>query len=135
MKEQRLQIAHGTPAALARRTVRRVLAAWNLRSRDQIDDVLMVTTELVQNVVQHTDDGGELRLTLRSDAILIEVRDTCPHLPAAGPPQTHTARGRGLLLVGAIARRWGARPAAWAGRAGKVVWAELALVPAPAPAT
>lgn len=132
MKEQRLQITHGTPAALARRTVRRVLDAWNLRSRDQVDDVLLVTTELVQNVVQHTSDGGELRLTLRRSSILIEVRDTSPELPEAGPQQTHSPRGRGLLLVGAIARRWGARPAAWAGRAGKVVWAELALVPAPA---
>jgi hypothetical protein len=34
-----------------------------------------------------------------------------------------------MQLVGALARRWGARAASWTGRAGKVVWAELALRP------
>ena len=46
------------------------------------------------------------------------------------PRDTRRVGGRGLQLVGAMTRRWGARASSWAGRAGKVVWAELALHPA-----
>jgi anti-sigma regulatory factor (Ser/Thr protein kinase) len=120
----RLPLDHGTPASRARRLAERALRGWNLS--DRTDDVLLVTTELVQNVTQHTDDGGELRLALSGDAILIEVTDTSPDRPSVQQSAPDRAGGRGMLLITAVARRWGSRPAAWAGRAGKTVWAELA---------
>jgi len=120
----RLPLEHGTPASRARRLAERALRRWNLS--DRADDVLLVTTELVQNVTQHTDDGGELRLTLRGDSILVEVTDTNPLEPSVQAVETSRAGGRGMLLIAAVARRWGSRPAAWAGRAGKTVWAEVA---------
>jgi anti-sigma regulatory factor (Ser/Thr protein kinase) len=120
----RLGLDHGTPAAKARRTAERALKDWNLS--DRADDVLLVTTELVQNVTKHTDDGGELRMALRDDAILIEVTDTNPLPPHVQPVQPHRLGGRGLLLIASVARRWGTRPAIWAGRTGKIVWAEVA---------
>ena len=39
---------------------------------------LVVVTELVGNVARHTDDGGELTLTLQGDSILVEVADSSP---------------------------------------------------------
>jgi anti-sigma regulatory factor (Ser/Thr protein kinase) len=120
----RLPLDHGTPASRARRLAERALTGWNLS--DRADDVLLVTTELVQNVTQHTDDGGELRLTLHGDAILVEVTDTNPEVPSVRQPALDRAGGRGMLLIAAVARRWGSRPAAWAGRTGKTVWAEIA---------
>jgi anti-sigma regulatory factor (Ser/Thr protein kinase) len=120
----RLPLDHGTPASRARRLAERALQRWNLS--DRADDVLLVTTELVQNVTQHTDDGGELRLRLEGDSILVEVTDTNPDAPRLRSPELDRAGGRGMLLIAAVARQWGSRPAAWAGRAGKTVWAELA---------
>lgn len=124
MEELRLPLTHDTPTSTARRACERVLDEWDLSERT--DDVLLVTTELVQNVSQHTDDGGELHLSLHNDTILVEVTDTNPAVPTM-PKKDHTrVGGRGLLLVAAVAQRWGTRPAAWAGRRGKVVWARLA---------
>jgi histidine kinase-like protein len=120
----RLALDHRTPASLTRRLAERALRGWNLS--DRADDVLLVTTELVQNVTQHTDDGGELRLALHDDTILVEVTDTDPRMPRVRQQKADRVGGRGMWLVAAVARRWGSRPAAWAGRTGKTVWAELA---------
>lgn len=69
MDDIRLPLDHGMPTSRARRLAERALRGWNLS--DRADDVLLVTTELVQNVTKHTDDGGELRLRLDGDAILV----------------------------------------------------------------
>jgi hypothetical protein len=124
-REVRLQIPHGFPAALARRAARAALRAWNLA--DRVDDVLLVTSELVQNVTQHTTDGGELRLTLLGDGIRVEVIDTNPEVPVLRGHDPRSLGGRGLRIVAAVARSWGFRPLTWAGRDGKVVWVELSL--------
>lgn len=123
MEDIRLPFTHDTPTSTARRACQRALNDWELSER--ADDVLLVTSELVQNVAQHTDDGGELRLALHDDTILIEVTDTNPQPPRLQHLDLCKPGGRGLLLIAATACRWGTRPAAWAGRTGKVVWAEL----------
>jgi anti-sigma regulatory factor (Ser/Thr protein kinase) len=123
MNDIRVPLAQDTPTSLARRVVQRALQRWGLT--DRTDDVLLVTTELVQNVSQHTDDGGELRMTVRDDAILIEVTDTNPAPPHVHQPEPDRIGGRGMFLIAAVARRWGTRPAVWAGHTGKIVWAEL----------
>ncbi len=124
MDDIRLPLEHGSTAFQARRVAESALQDWDLS--DRADDVLLVTTELVQNVTKHTDDGGELRLQLCDDAILVEVTDTSPDVPCTQPADARRLGGRGLVLVAAVTRRWGVRPASWAGRTGKVVWAELA---------
>jgi hypothetical protein len=124
MDEVRLPLRHDTPSSTARRTTENALEAWNLT--DLTDDASLVATELVQNVTQHTDDGGELRLERHDNSVLIEVTDSSPEQPHERAPKHTTPGGRGLTLVAAVAIRWGTRPAVWAGRAGKVVWAELA---------
>lgn len=127
MPSFRLHFEHSAPAATARRTAREALEAW--KASDVLDDLLLVVTELVQNVTRHTSNGGELVLSIRGDTILVEVRDASPVLPHLREQDPRRAGGRGLPVVAAIARRWGAQTSSWAGRAGKVVWAEVGVCP------
>lgn len=90
-----------------------------------VQDVLLVITELVENVVQHTDGGGELRMSRADDAVRVEVHDHSRAFPQLQRPDPRRAGGRGLLLVAAIAQRWGSRPTP----TGKVVWAHLTMPP------
>ncbi|MBL7253483.1 ATP-binding protein [Paractinoplanes lichenicola] len=86
-----------------------------------LDDALLVITELVENVVQHTGDGGELTVSRHDDAIRIEVADTSAELPRQYPPDARRIGGRGMLLVAAMTRAWGSHPR----EGGKVVWADV----------
>jgi anti-sigma regulatory factor (Ser/Thr protein kinase) len=120
----RVPLERDTPSSSARRIVERALRRWGVTDEVE-EDALLVTTELVQNVRKHTDDGGELRMTLRDDAILIEVADTNPAPPRVQHPEPHRVGGRGMMLIASLTRQWGTRPAVWAGRTGKIVWAEI----------
>jgi len=90
---------------------------------DVVHDVLLVITELVENVVQHTDGGGELHMISADGAVRVEVHDHSRAFPQLQRPDPRRAGGRGLLLVAAIAQRWGSRPTP----TGKVVWAHLTM--------
>ncbi|MEU4240510.1 alpha/beta fold hydrolase [Actinoplanes sp. NPDC026619] len=122
--DRRMPLEHGASAAQARRLAEQVLHDWNMT--DRTDEVLLVTTELVQNVTKHTTNGGELRLSRQDDTVLIEVTDSDPQMPHVKRSAPTVTGGRGLLLVSSAARRWGSRPVRWAGRTGKIVWAEIA---------
>ncbi|GAA1630683.1 ATP-binding protein [Actinoplanes couchii] len=87
-----------------------------------VDDVLIVISELVQNVSEHTTGPGELVVSLELGAVLVEVGDASTVAPNLHDPATDHAGGRGLLLLGRISRRWGVRFCP----TGKTVWAELA---------
>jgi anti-sigma regulatory factor (Ser/Thr protein kinase) len=86
------------------------------------EDVWLATSELVTNVVVHTEDGGELRAwDPRPDVPLrIEVEDPDPGVPAI-PSEPPGIGGRGLGIVDAVADDWGVEPR----DDGKVVWAEF----------
>jgi hypothetical protein len=90
---------------------------------DVVHDVLLVITELVDNVVQHTDSGGELHMLPASGTLRVEVHDHSRSFPQLQRPDLRRAGGRGLLLVAAIAQSWGSRPT----ETGKVVWAQVDL--------
>jgi anti-sigma regulatory factor (Ser/Thr protein kinase) len=123
MTDFRVPLAFGAAnGAAARSAVSSALRSWKVADPDC--DALIVTTELVDNVHRHTADGGELRLALTPDALLIEVFDTSPELPTLRDPEPAALGGRGLRLVEALARCWGARALP---SGGKVVWAELAV--------
>lgn len=86
------------------------------------EDVRLTTSELVTNVVRHTDDGGELRAwDPKPDVPLrIEVEDPGPDVPAI-PAKAPAIGGLGLAIVDAVADDWGVEPQS----SGKVVWAEF----------
>lgn len=89
-----------------------------------LDDVLIVISELVTNVVLHTSDGGALLLDV-GPPVSLEVHDTSSALPVR-PPSSGSHGGFGLRLVERIAERWSAEPTT----SGKVVRVQL-----PSPAT
>lgn len=86
-----------------------------------LDDVLIVISELVQNVSQHTAGHGELVVSIELGTVLVEVGDASSVAPHLFDPASDLAGGRGLLLIGRISRRWGVRFCP----GGKIVWAEL----------
>jgi anti-sigma regulatory factor (Ser/Thr protein kinase) len=90
-----------------------------------VQDVLLVITELVDNVVQHTDGGGELLMGRDDGAVRVEVYDHSRAFPQLQRHDVRRAGGRGLLLVAAIAATWGSRPTP----TGKVVWAHVTTPP------
>jgi anti-sigma regulatory factor (Ser/Thr protein kinase) len=97
---------------------------------ETVQDVLLVITELVDNVVQHTGGGGELHLASQQGAVRVEVHDDSRSFPQLQRPDPRRPGGRGLLLIAAIAQEWGSRPTA----TGKVVWAEMTVPAATAAA-
>ena len=127
VSELRMVLPHGAPAAPVRQRVGDALRKWGVPQCAA--DVLLVCTELVQNVTQHTAGDGELRLLLGADSILVEVSDSSPSLPSLSDVDLRRVGGRGLRIVAAIAVAWGSRSATWDGHFGKVVWAEFALAP------
>jgi anti-sigma regulatory factor (Ser/Thr protein kinase) len=112
----RFRFGHDRSSSRVARQILRPIARRGARA----DDVLLATSELVTNVVKHTDDGGELNAWLEpGGALLVEVHDTDPTLPTIIEPTA--VGGRGLRILEALADEWGAAPT----EAGKVVWARF----------
>jgi hypothetical protein len=88
-----------------------------------VGSACIVATELVNNVVAHARTPMVVLVATTGDGLSVAVRDRSPHLPAyQGAPVSPTAPGgRGMLLIDAVASRWGSLPLA----DGKVVWALL----------
>ncbi|WP_405671794.1 ATP-binding protein [Streptomyces sp. NBC_01530] len=114
-------------AEIGRDLVRDVLGVWHLDGL--ADRAALIITELIANASRHTR-CSEIRLTVaRPDAtrLRVGVVDREPaRLPILSQAADDDESGRGLLLVDAVADRWGydlhgsgRRP--W----GKEVWAEL----------
>ncbi|MET9778492.1 ATP-binding protein [Streptomyces sp. NPDC006367] len=114
-------------AAAARRLVRTALAAWGLE--EQTDDAMVVVTELVSNAVEH-GRLSSIRVVvsrLTDNHVRIGVVDRSKSIPVLRTDSDgDQVRGRGLLLVDALAERWGTDLHRW----GKQVWAELKSEPA-----
>jgi anti-sigma regulatory factor (Ser/Thr protein kinase) len=95
---------------------------------DIIPDAVVVTSELIDNMVQHARSEGQLRLELRRSALCIAVSDADPRRPQLRLPGLSAPGGRGLVLVDRLSRNWGTAPRL---DGGKVVWALLTISPRP----
>ncbi|MFI6771180.1 SpoIIE family protein phosphatase [Streptomyces sp. NPDC050355] len=122
----------GRSVATARAFVRDTLQGWGCA--DIVDDAVVLTSELVTNAVVHAGTAADV-LCLRNDVgVRISVADRYPEreipLQNAGQIVVHPDRegGRGLLLCGALASRWGVEYTA----AQKHVWFQLDLPERPA---
>jgi len=119
--------ADGLAPAQARRSVEQLLLTrWYVRDQGFVDDVLLLTSELVTNAVRHGGSAVTLHVALGSDVIEIAVEDgsaLLPTQPTALADNPYREGGRGLLIVSALASEWGiqAKPSG-----GKRVWARLA---------
>lgn len=84
--------------------------------RDLLDDIALLTSELVTNSVRHggvdADATIELDVAVGTDRVRVEVRDPGPDFePHLGDRDPTHPGGWGLLLVDRLARAWGRLPA------------------------
>ncbi|WP_327725472.1 SpoIIE family protein phosphatase [Streptomyces europaeiscabiei] len=110
-------------AGEARACVREQLDAWGLG--DLVLTTELLVSELVGNVVRHAKGPVRLRL-LRSRSLICEVYDGSLTTPRVRHASYTDEGGRGLQLVAALSRRWGARYL----HDGKCIWTEQDLPPA-----
>ncbi|MFD4942091.1 ATP-binding protein [Streptomyces sp. NPDC058409] len=121
-------------ARLARQATVRHLGQWGFSPASEVScTVALVVAELAANAVRHGRVPGRnflLNVTYETRArrIRVEVSDACRELPPVGPTMSadDEESGRGLVLVDALAARWGAAPRT---PLGKTVWAECLAEP------
>ncbi|MER6996768.1 SpoIIE family protein phosphatase [Streptomyces sp. NPDC000410] len=98
----------------------RRLADWGLEESSFVTE--LVLSELLTNAIRYGTEPVQVRL-LYGRTLICEVSDgsnTSPHMRRAA---TTDEGGRGLFLVAQYSQRWGTRYV----KAGKIIWAELAL--------
>jgi anti-sigma regulatory factor (Ser/Thr protein kinase) len=104
-----------------RRIVRSLLDEW--RRSELCDAVELGVTELLSNVVRHVPDRRcTLVIVRQATGVRVEVTDGLARHPSLdGELEPYAENGRGLLLLDAMADKWGVTPAAGVG---KTVWFE-----------
>ncbi|WJD97114.1 ATP-binding protein [Streptomyces antimycoticus] len=109
----------------ARQHATRLVAEWGHPAL--ADDAALIVSELATNAVRHARIPGRLfrvQLTLTKSRLRIAVSDPRgERLPRPRHPSPRDRHGRGLLIVRALAARWGVRERT----VGKEIWAELDL--------
>jgi anti-sigma regulatory factor (Ser/Thr protein kinase) len=112
--------AEAASVALARRRVTSLLReeGWGTRA---VDDVTLMTSELVTNALEHARTPFTVTVDLTGDRVRVEIRDgeTAQPVTALAPSATDIG-GRGLLIVATLSDQWGVQP----GLGGKSVWFE-----------
>ncbi len=119
-RRARLALSAGPDSARqGRRFVQQQLTAWGLDGL--VDDVSLVTTELVTNAVLHARSELEVVIEM-GERVRLEVHDRSVEIPAVRSAAGLMATGRGLRLVELLASTWGAQPTT----GGKLIWCEFA---------
>jgi anti-sigma regulatory factor (Ser/Thr protein kinase) len=108
--------ADGRAAGAARRVVRTRLESWQLE--DLLEVAVLLTSEVVANVIVHTESAPALALSRDRDGVRVTVVDGSPTPPLLRRHSRAAATGRGLRMLETLADDWG-----WARRGeGKAVW-------------
>lgn len=105
----------------ARELVAHTLYTWDLE--DLLQQAELIASELAANAFAHSG-SRRMRISIsrpQPDLVRVAVADKSAAHPVVKRPTDDAESGRGLLLVTALADRWGCSPAPQ----GKVVWAEL----------
>jgi anti-sigma regulatory factor (Ser/Thr protein kinase) len=105
----------------ARHFVSAALGRWGV-SGELLDDAALIVTELGSNALLHARSDFTVTVVLTRATLCLSVEDHSPVLPTRRPAGALEPSGRGLGMVAALSRRWGADLV----DEGKVVWAELA---------
>ncbi|MFF2041876.1 ATP-binding protein [Kitasatospora sp. NPDC058170] len=108
---------HVSPCSYARAMVKQVVFGW--LSASQLDDAVLVATEVVANAINHAGGAEELTIRWYPSGITIAVRDarngadiiarraSVLHDPTClGSTDQLTEGGRGLALVDHCATAW-----------------------------
>lgn len=103
----------------ARALLRRVVEGTSFTGRR--DDGELALSELVTNAVLHGREAIRVSVVLTDATLRVEVVDASPVSPSFSMLDPTAVTGRGLMLISAVADRWGVDP----GPDGKAVWFEL----------
>ncbi|MFE9040291.1 SpoIIE family protein phosphatase [Streptomyces sp. NPDC012421] len=106
----------------ARAAVGQALRDWGMT--ELADDAELLTGELLVNVLLHTEGGAVLTLEVLPEPVRrvrLSVQDRSSAWPRRRTPGEAATSGRGLLLLDALASRWGVEPRG----EGKAVWCEI----------
>ncbi|MFJ4775373.1 SpoIIE family protein phosphatase [Streptomyces sp. NPDC088762] len=120
-----LTVAQAEPerVAGARRQIRELLHDW--ADEEQVDSAVLMVSEMVTNVLTHTDGDALLVAEavgeLGERRLRIEVADASDELPHKRHPGEMASSGRGVLLMEMLADTWGVDPQG----EGKSIWFEL----------
>jgi anti-sigma regulatory factor (Ser/Thr protein kinase) len=119
----------GEQVRVARAFVAGVLRELAPPDEPVLDNVTLLTSELVTNAIRHSrsgESGGSVQLAVVAEAGAIRVEVTDSGSASSAPvvkDDSYTCDGHGLFLVQAVADQWGYRPAG----AGTTVWFRLGL--------
>ncbi|MFD9031849.1 SpoIIE family protein phosphatase [Streptomyces sp. NPDC059567] len=109
--------------AAARQHVRQLLHDWV--DEDQVDSAVLMVSEMVTNVLIHTDGDALIVAEVTCDEagrrMRVEVSDGSDELPHKRHPGEMASSGRGLVLMEMLAEAWGVDPRG----EGKSIWFEL----------
>jgi anti-sigma regulatory factor (Ser/Thr protein kinase) len=123
-----LRLPHASRAGAEARGVIRERLFGRLDAA-RIDEIVLITDELVTNAVRHAQperEGGiGLRLEIQRDRVRVVVTDGSPRFEWSTRASTELAGGFGLVLVDRLSDRWGL---SLDGK--KAVWFEVDLAPA-----
>ncbi|WP_405585796.1 SpoIIE family protein phosphatase [Streptomyces sp. NBC_01092] len=120
-----LSVAQAEPerVAIARHQLREMLHDW--ACADQVDSAVLLLSEMLTNVLVHTDADALLLAEVRGEPgerrLRVEVTDTSDDLPHRRSPGELASSGRGLMLIELLAQAWGVDPRG----EGKSIWFEL----------
>ncbi|MFF2997740.1 SpoIIE family protein phosphatase [Streptomyces sp. NPDC057950] len=120
-----LTVAQAAPERIAdaRQQVRELLHDWD--SEDQRDSAVLLVSEILTNVLVHTDDDALLVAEVTGGPgdrrMRVEVTDASDDLPHRRHPGELASSGRGLVLVEVLAEAWGVDPRG----EGKSIWFEF----------
>ncbi|MEU3337150.1 SpoIIE family protein phosphatase [Streptomyces sp. NPDC002144] len=120
-----LSVAQAEPerVAVARQHLRELLHDWP--SQDQVDSAVLLLSEMLTNVLVHTDADALMQAEVRGEPggrrMRVEVTDTSDDLPHKRRPGEMASSGRGLVLIELLAHSWGVDPRG----EGKSIWFEF----------
>ncbi|MFE6841934.1 SpoIIE family protein phosphatase [Streptomyces sp. NPDC057686] len=120
-----LTVAQAEPERIAgaRRQIRELLHDW--ADEEQVDSAVLMVSEMVTNVLMHTDGDALLVAEavgeLGTRRLRIEVADASDELPHKRHPGEMASSGRGVLLMEMLADSWGVDPRG----EGKSIWFEM----------
>lgn len=116
-----------TAIACARLHAVNMLHEWGLR--DMADDVALIVSELMTNALNASvvlDDRPPIALGLRAsrERLIVQAWDHSRHDAAPASADGDEENGRGLAIVAALSKNWGAQHFA---PNLKVIWAEIEI--------
>ncbi|WP_329382692.1 SpoIIE family protein phosphatase [Streptomyces sp. NBC_01351] len=120
-----LTVAQAEPERIAgaRQQIRELLHDW--ADEEQVDSAVLMVSEMVTNVLMHTDGDALLVAEavgeLGTRRLRVEVADASDELPHKRHPGEMASSGRGVLLMEMLADTWGVDPRG----EGKSIWFEL----------